>query len=588
MPSSTTYKSLLDVLESYPNRNNYYGPNSLFLAWFLDAYLLNNSDDSLAALTGGTGDKNVDALWIDYKSKNIYILQGKLRESSSKNENRNDVLNFVRQLSELFSSSDIERRAFFNDLNASVKDSLSKAVTLFANDPSYKLTVFFISTGSISRTILSEVEQELQKYPNRYKAELFDCNRIASLLKDYNDSVIPHVPDIVLSISGNAQSNHIDYSYITSNPDNSQRQLKSWVFTAKGAEIAKIYHDIGNRIFARNIRGYQGATKINTSIQHTMKEEPEYFWYFNNGITIVCNDATILKNGMKSNINIKGAQIINGLQTTRSLSDIHGEVGGDIDVLVKVIKIPYDNNEEHSYDNLVNNVVRSTNWQNPISMQDLVSNTAVQIMLEKELRKRDYQYIRKRMSKTEARTGYGAQVMQIKKDELALAVAATIYDPAIPNTVGKERLFEEDYYDNIFRSDDVNYYLIRYWIMALVKSAVRGNNEYKHGKWFVMRHVWEKLGSETEIVQICEEGAKDEKEIIKEYIVAVAKKTIMFYRSVNKQLGQDEKIEMAPFFKRKNNLASFRKYMEKSSTKTITGKYDRAKNAIKGYRKTMS
>ena len=59
----------------------------------------------------------------------------------------------------------------------------------------------------------------------------------------------------------------------------------------------------------------------------------------------------------------------------------------------------------NDYDVLVNSIVRSTNWQNYILPSDLVSNDYIQVLLEKEFRKQGYQYIRKNMSKSEAKIG---------------------------------------------------------------------------------------------------------------------------------------------------------------------------------------
>ena len=41
-----------------------------------------------------------------------------------------------------------------------------------------------------------------------------------------------------------------------------------------------------------NVRGFLGSTEINRGMEATLTREPEYFWYYNNGVTIVCDDAT--------------------------------------------------------------------------------------------------------------------------------------------------------------------------------------------------------------------------------------------------------------------------------------------------------
>src|SRR5207247_1297547 len=102
------------------------------------------------------------------------------------------------------------------------------------------------------------------------------------------------------------------------------------------------------------------------------------------------------------------------------------------------------------------------------------SNDHLQVFLERELRKRGYQYLRKRQTKSEAKRLLGGAIyFQMKKDELAQAIAACEFDPAIVRK-GKEGLFDERYYRSIFSSRSVSFYLSRYWLMRHVQYAARG------------------------------------------------------------------------------------------------------------------
>ena len=51
--------------------------------------------------------------------------------------------------------------------------------------------------------------------------------------------------------------------------------------------VAQWWKDHGRNLFARNIRHFKGSTDVNNAIAATLKEQPEHFWYFNNGITIL-------------------------------------------------------------------------------------------------------------------------------------------------------------------------------------------------------------------------------------------------------------------------------------------------------------
>ncbi|MGQ9706863.1 MAG: AIPR family protein [bacterium] len=77
-------------------------------------------------------------------------------------------------------------------------------------------------------------------------------------------------------------------------------------------------------------------------MERTIKEEPEIFWYLNNGITILCSEASKKGTAGKDYIKIKNAQVINGQQTVRVLYETYKNGIKNIDdtkVLVKLFVI---------------------------------------------------------------------------------------------------------------------------------------------------------------------------------------------------------------------------------------------------------
>jgi hypothetical protein len=268
-------------------------------------------------------------------------------------------------------------------------------------------------------------------------------------------------------------------------------QITSWVFTMLGKEIGKIYKNAGRRLFARNIRGFLGNTDINRGLKETLKGRPEYFWYFNNGITIIGDSvSTDTSNGQKY-LYISNPQIINGQQTTRALAE---EGKANSTVLVKLITVNRDTLEGRlKYGQLVSDIVSATNFQNEISLSDLRSNDQEQIRLERELRKWNILYIRKRQSKAEMRQIHGSKYkLMIKKDDLARSVAGCLFDPAILR-LGKERLFDDTNYLKIFNGRPVLEYLNYYWINQAARWRVAGS-EQGYARWLVVHFMWSQIG----------------------------------------------------------------------------------------------
>ena len=164
-------------------------------------------------------------------------------------------------------------------------------------------------------------------------------------------------------------------------------------------QIARVYESAGIRLFARNVRGFLGDTKINLNMKETLDTEPAFFWYYNNGVTVICDSAEQVSRGGNRVLRLANPQIINGQQTTRTLHECASKSSKST-VLVRVISVPRETDEEaQRFEKLVSQIVAATNWQNAIRASDLMANDRRQVELERNLRKRDYQYLRKRQTK---------------------------------------------------------------------------------------------------------------------------------------------------------------------------------------------
>ena len=78
---------------------------------------------------------------------------------------------------------------------------------------------------------------------------------------------------------------------------------------------------IEKKLFARNIRGFLGMkSPVNKGMEETLKKEPERFFYYNNGVTIICDEAERKSSGGRDILQVANPQVINGQQTTRTLA----------------------------------------------------------------------------------------------------------------------------------------------------------------------------------------------------------------------------------------------------------------------------
>tara|TARA_R110002033_G_scaffold169394_1_gene210107 strand:+ start:1170 stop:2963 length:1794 start_codon:yes stop_codon:yes gene_type:complete len=119
-------------------------------------------------------------------------------------------------------------------------------------------------------------------------------------------------------------------------------------------------------LFEENIREYLGGTSgINKAIIGTLKNPNERgnFFYYNNGITIICDRA---KADAKK-VDIVNPQIVNGCQTVNSIAEVLKSIEkpetdfDDVYVMVKILILEKKNNSFYR------DIVRYTNSQNSIN-----------------------------------------------------------------------------------------------------------------------------------------------------------------------------------------------------------------------------
>lgn len=144
--------------------------------------------------------------------------------------------------------------------------------------------------------------------------------------------------------------------------------------------------DIRDELFESNIRHFQGMVDVNKKIKQTIENpKDEDFWWLNNGITIIAEDPKEV--GKK--LSIENVQIVNGLQTSYSIFNSNNvKTEDNRSVLVKVI---INSNKE-----ITDNIIASTNSQNPVSATLLRATEAIQRNLELFFLNAGYYYDRRK------------------------------------------------------------------------------------------------------------------------------------------------------------------------------------------------
>jgi hypothetical protein len=184
------------------------------------------------------------------------------------------------------------------------------------------------------------------------------------------------------------------------------------------SEVAGLLKNHGERLLERNIRRYLGlqGNRVNEGIQHTLlSSKPENFYFFNNGLTLTCNDFSY--NALQNSdyqVKVENLQIVNGGQTCMTIyktleSMSSDKIPKDASVLIRLYKLPKDNQD------IVLLITYATNSQNPVDLKDLKANDEKQYQLEESIKELGYTYRRKRsdapVKPTDITSGVAAEAL---------------------------------------------------------------------------------------------------------------------------------------------------------------------------------
>jgi hypothetical protein len=463
------FDRFIGLLENTKEKYELDTKHDALIMWFGENYLSLDSDETKERTVNDKHAEGVDAILIDQINYNLLFIQAKTVENfgnTMNNFSENDVKSTLGGIKFLLQS----------DYKGKITPELENLV-----DEYHELD----RTGDYKTTILFLILKKVPVDDKFIKGFLQDFPKIEINFYDF-DRLFDFYVNRYLTMRA-APPGRISFEVLT-NLLAKNTPNKSRVFTCKGKELAKIYNDYRERIFQQNVRYSLGLRSksinrqiLETAIDNTRNAE---FWYFNNGITIVCKKINEAASGKV--INLDNAQIINGAQTTYALYEAYkdGNLKDNVEVLIKVI-------ETDSRD-FIESVTLYTNSQNAIRLRDLCSNDEIQLKTQKILLD-SYQYFYERKRgefdslypTTEAKRtllGQNYKVKVINNENAAQSFLAMDLNKPSQAKSEKGRIFLKDsvgFYVDIFNKNDdiLAEKILMFW--KLLKYIEMYKKEYK-------------------------------------------------------------------------------------------------------------
>lgn len=372
-----------------------------FNYWILN-YLYHIDIEDIADYITEYKDKGVDCFVHFEDAKELYIIQN-CYYSEQSNLKREQMADFLTTPLISLSNNTYTR-----------SQTLQNIFNCLKNDSDYTVYLYCYTTKSvnnISNDILSLFENNSYNYVFTVETKLIDINDLEELYKGkrFDDSIhfeydirISRKDLIDQSSEQHDKTNNVDTAYVAVNVYEIYKMIQQ-------------SHISQYDLFDKNIREYLGIKgkrgKTNKDILTTLLDDIERnrFFYYNNGITMICDDfGRPQSNGRKYYLRVIQPQIVNGCQTVNTIfnaieifsegKEIKEIVGAfkHCSILLKIFKVNKTNEVEKK---IYENIVRYTNTQTSISAKDFVSKDDYFMNLQEDFIKRGFYLIVKQSDK---------------------------------------------------------------------------------------------------------------------------------------------------------------------------------------------
>lgn len=443
------YKQIKESVDEIKENYDYKNLSNAFIHWYLKNHLFLEEQEIGEAIIDGFGDNGIDAILLNEEEKELTVMQFKFPNDINginSEISQGDILKTFHGFNLLINKTmNQESNIQFNQFKERIND-----MDIF----SFKIYFVSFNKGIESTPNKELVENFARNFKKDYGSEL--------QIKIHEKSNISNIYE-KMNRKNNLEIT-LSYKQLASAYDIDSMNIKSYVGLVNGESLISSIKNSIETIFDENIRLYEGKTSVNNSIKGTASnpEESEMFYFYNNGVTIICDKVNNSPN--KLSVSLKGVSIVNGCQTVTSLYDLYiqNKLEKGVDILTRIIEIS-DYNERMK-------ITEYLNSQNPIKDSYFIANHTIIRDLQKSLEKKGY-YLERQINEFEYKKHYGEQgfnnLVPIKLESVIQHYVGYWLDEyASTAKRGKGSLFDKNKIDEILM--DIN-----------ADRVIEANNMYK-------------------------------------------------------------------------------------------------------------
>ena len=371
-------------------------------------------------IVDGSGDRGADFI---YRSDSqVYVIQSKYRNPDAL-EKEPEFDHFRSVLKRLCPDTGPKQKR-----SQKVLDIISEI-----DWETDQFTLIYLSLAKPNPQLHLAAEGGVDNVPN---SPLRDINDRCTLEYYSEVELNEQYRDVLKSSSGQIPT--VDILLAQINESDEQRFLeldqgsgrRCFIGALSAGQIHQLYQRNKGNLFNLNIRNYIGDTRTNKDIIKTSIEEPQHFFFYNNGISAVARKVHVEKVGENTVLKCTDFSVINGAQTFRSIAKAHSKDRVATEPLLVPIRITEFDFNRNWGDAFLDSVTKYNNTQNAIKISDFRSNDPVQMSISTYMSKvipsdgRKFVYRNKRSQVVDRSKTF------IGLDEFCRSVHAFLFGPA--------------------------------------------------------------------------------------------------------------------------------------------------------------
>lgn len=390
------------------------------------------SDQQAAAgLIDDFVDRGIDAVAVEERAEDRYhitLVQAKWSENGTAGFGE-------RELRALFRGLDDLRELEFHRFNSRIEPHAAALETALDNPGTIRLVLALVTDNDLHPNIERELRAGI------------DARSWLPGLIDYR---VINMRGLYEELLGDHAERKVELDVWLEGAGKETIPYEAFYGTVSVAEVAEWYQgDNRTHLFSRNLRDALDESDVNPKIQGTLLSEPEHFWYFSNGITLLCESYEPkgkgeFRPGAGVGFRLKGASVVNGAQTVDAIARAIQKSKGTAAkgrVLVRIISL------KACPEGFGDRITTAANTQNPVQERDFKSRDKIQFDLRDDfITSLGLNYVIRRGEPVPAE-GAGCTMA-----EAALALAATHRSPDMVARAKRDpaTLWEDRYYRDLF------------------------------------------------------------------------------------------------------------------------------------------